>query len=307
MDKKEFKELEKILLAHCYDLGILKHNALEKKKESIIDSLIVSVIRTGLTVEEVKDCIKDVNEDKVINIDFFNKGGDLFKDYINPKWEAFAKELFRQRSVGLGTPNAASGEGELMFLFLSKKIKKPTRGDLMIGDEVIELKGDYTRVMGEIRGRDFRKKTLAICNKFKLLPNKANSTNLPAVEIEKPQHLKYWQNELSKISLEKQKVFVGKWLKCLDERNHNDSVVRIFKQGFFDQHILIKEIIKILYSVMVRNRHFDKFIILGNGKNVKIISKDVNDFNKKVDNGSIIPGGDYFRIHQSYNIGWYIS
>ena len=272
MNKKELEELEKILLNYCYDASILRDNAFKKKKDSIINSLIISVIRVGLTIKEVKDCIEDVNKDEVINLNFFNKGGDLFKDYIKPKWVAFARELFGQRSIGLGTPNAASGEGELMFLFLSKKIKKPTRGDLKIKDEIIELKGDGTRVIGEIRGKDFREKTLGICNEFKLTPNKANLTNLPAVEIEKFQHLIHWQNELSKIPLEKQKKFIGKWLICLDERNHNDSVVKVFKQGSFDHGIFIKEIIKVLYSVMVRNSNFDKFVILGNGKNAKSIS-----------------------------------
>lgn len=44
-----------------------------------------------------------------------------------------------------------------MFLFLSKKIKKPTRGDLEVNGEIIELKGErHVRVMSEVRGKDFR-------------------------------------------------------------------------------------------------------------------------------------------------------
>lgn len=308
IERKELEDLKELLLNHCYNMGILKNNAEYKKKKAILDTLTISTINTYLTLQGVKDCIEDVEKDEVINIDFFKNGGNLFKDYVKLKWRDFAKELFTQRSVGLGTPNAASGEGELMFLFLSKKIIKPTRGDLEIGKEIIELKGERdVRVMGEIRGKEFRKKTLEVCKKFNLNPNKSNITNLDAVELEKVQHLTYWKKELSKLSLQKQKEFIGAWLHCLDEEYHNDSVARTFQKGSFDHDLFIREIIKILYAITVRGGNFDKFIILGDGTNSKIISKDTNDFNKKVDDGEIIPRSDYFRINQPYNIGWYIS
>ncbi len=66
-------ELESLLLEHCYEMNILKKNALNKKKEAILDSLIISIVRTGLKIEEVKECIKDVKEDKVIDLNFFKK------------------------------------------------------------------------------------------------------------------------------------------------------------------------------------------------------------------------------------------
>lgn len=310
MNNLELNELEEVLLEHCYDMSILKKNAPLKKKEAILDNLITAIVRTNLTLQDVKECISDVKHDKVIDLDFFNKGGNLFKEYINQKWVKFARALFRQRSVGLGTPNSASGEGELMFLFLSRKIEKPTKGDLKIGDEIIELKGEGVRVLGEIRGKDFRKKTLEICNEFGLEPNISNikKEKIEAVELEKTQHVEHWKNELSKLSLERQEEFIGKWLSCLDNQNHIDSVSEIFKNKLFDQSKFIREIIKILYAVMVKVGNFDKFVILGNGENVKILSKNTEDFNKKIDKREIIPTKwDYFRINQNYNIGWYLS
>ena len=303
-------ELERILLEHCYNMGILKQNAFQKKKEAILDNLIASIVRTNLSLEEVKDCIEDVKKDKIVDLNFFKKGGNLFKNYISPKWSKFAKALFRQRSVGLGTPNSASGEGELMFLFLSKKIKKPTKGDLQIGNKIMELKGEQVRVQGRVRGRDFRDKTLKICKEFGLIPNKSKvkKKEINAVELEKAQHFVYWKKELSKLSSSKQKEFINKWLSCLDNKKHEDSINKIFKNNSFNQKLLIKEIVKILYSVMVDNGNFDEFIILGNGEDVKIFSKNKEDFNKKVDEGIIeITKWDYFRINQYFNIGWYIA
>lgn len=269
--------------------------------------MTIAVIEADLTIDELKECINDVNSGKVINLNFFKNGGNLFDDYINPRWVEFAKSLWEQRSVGLGTPNAASGEGELMFLFLSKDIKKPTKGDLRIGNETLELKAHDARVFGEISGKEFRRKTLVVCHNFNLTPNKASKINVDAVEIEKPQHLDHWRKELSKLSLEKQKEFIKEWLKCLDNKTHSSSVEKIFESGSFNQSSLIKEIVKILYSGMVDNENFDKFVILDEGVNVKIVGKDKQEFNDKIDSGEIIPNGDYFRINQNLNIGWYIS
>lgn len=297
------KELENILLQHCYNMSILKEDAPSKKKDSILDSLIGSIVRSETSYEDVVECINDVNQNKVIDIDFFNKGGNV-ENFINTKWLKFAKALWRQRSVGLGTPNAASGEGELMFIFLSPEIKKPTRGDLLIGDEEIELKGESVRVNGKIGGNQFRLKTLEIAKKYKLNPNKTYRTNLDAVEIEKSQHEDYWKNELSKLNIQNQKKFISEYLSIIDGDSHN--VEHLFKDNQFNFNCLRKEIVKILYNDMVNDRQFDKFVLLGDGYNAKILSSDYKSFNEKVDNNTIGIASDYFRVNQSANIGWYI-
>lgn len=294
----KLKELETPLLEHCYEMSILKKDAPVKKKESILDSLIAAIVRSETSYEEVLDCINDVKSNNVIDISFFDKGGDV-DNFINPKWLNFAKALWRQRSVGLGTPNAASGEGELMFIFLSPSIKKPVKGDLTINGLDIELKGEGVRVNGKVGGKEFRTKTLDVCKKFNLTPNKAYKTNLEAVEIEKVQHLEHWSKELQKLSTEKQTEFINEWLKCLDNKEHNFNTE-------FNHSELLKEIVKSLYSSMVDDRAFDKFVLLGDGKNTKILQGNIIEFNEKIDSGEIKIDSDYFRINQDASIGWYI-
>lgn len=307
-------ELESILLEHCYEMSILRRNANQKKKDSILDSLIAAIIRSEISFDDVVLCIKDVKENKVINPIFFKNGGNV-DDYINPKWLKFAKSLWRQRSVGLGTPNAASGEGELMFIFLSPDITKPTRGDLLIkfdntlpGGEVklenVEIKGEDVRVNGKISGKNFRIKTLDICQKFGLNPNIANRTSIQAVEIEKQQHESHWIEELNKLTIESRISFVSEYLKSIDDNDFD--VTKLFNDGVLNFKELRKTIVKILYRSMVNDREFDKFIILGDGSNAKILGKDLNKFNDDVDKGVIEIKSDYFRINQDANIGWYI-
>jgi hypothetical protein len=297
------KELEVILIQHCIDMTIIKQDAPIKKIDAILDSIIGAIVRSETSYEDVVECINDVKQDKVIDISLFENGGNIW-DYVNEKWHDFAKALWRQRSVGLGTPNAASGEGELMFIFLSPKIEKPTKGDLSINGKYVELKGEGVRVSGKISGKSFREKTLKVCDKFNLLPNKANKTRLDACELEKVQHLDYWTNQMNTyLNESQQKQFVSEWLSCIDGKTH--SVENIFNNGF-NHNSFLKEIVKSLYGSMVDDRSFDKFVILGDGTDVKIFQGNKDEFNQKVDNDEIILQGDYFRINQTTNIGWYI-
>jgi hypothetical protein len=297
------KSIEKVLINHLYEFGIVKKNAEKKKIDSLLDTLIGSFIRYGITLNELENFIDDIKNDLVFNKEFFNKGGNVM-DYINPKWCDICKTLWRQRSVGLGTPNAASGEGELMFLFISKHITKPKKGDLKIGDEIIELKGEGVRVNSNISGKDFLSKSLDVLKKYNLQPNKSFKNNFDSFEIEKEIHQKYWDNEMTKLSLYERKNLIKDYLGIINNKDNN--VDDLFTPDF-DFVLFKKVIVKILYSVMVDNNNFNKFVLLGDGTNVKIFSRDVDVFNSNVDNGNIKILNDYFRINQNMAIGWYIE
>lgn len=298
------ENIENILLKHCYNMSILKENAPFKKKESILDSLSAAIYRSDMKGEDVEDCILDVIRDTVIDLSFFEKGGDI-KDFIDKKWLKFAMALWRQRSAGLGTPNAASGEGELMFIFLSKHITKPTKGDLLLNGTKIELKGEDVRVTGKIGGKTFREKTIKVCRKFCLEPNEAFRTKLEACEIEKVQHLDYWQKELDKLSTLDKELFLTEWLRCIDKNAILSS--NVLNDGEFIHKNFVKDIVKLLYKSMIEDGAFDKFVLLGDGTEGKILEGNCDYFNNKIDNDELEILGDYFRINQAANIGWYIK
>jgi hypothetical protein len=309
MENIVLNELYEVLINHCISNGLIRFDADEEKKNAILDNLIAAFVRSELGFNDLKQCLNDVKKGIVINLNFFQSGGDLFQDFVDPKWRTFAKELYRQRSVGLGTPNAASGMGELMFLFLGKGLKKPKQGDLELNGEVIELKsGEDIRVMSEVRGKDFRIKSVDLAKKYKLEPNKAlRNGDMVACELEKKQHYEHWNNELKKLSRENQISFVSDWLKILDGNDHKNEALIILKNSQFNQPELITHIIKILFSFMVSQNKFNKFVIINGDRNALIIPKNPVQFNKLVDSKSIIPNSDYFRINQTNNVGWYIT
>ena len=303
MYKMNLKQLENILLEHCYEMSILRRNANQKKKDSILDSIVAAIIRSETSFDDVVLCINDVKDDKVINLDFFKNGGNI-DNYINPRWLKFAKSLWRQRSVGLGTPNAASGEGELMFIFLSNEIKKPKKGDLSINGESIEIKGEDVRVNGKISGRNFRLSTLSVCEKFGLTPNIVYKKEIKAVEVEKRKHESHWIKELNRLSISDRISFISEYFKCIDGNDFDASF--LLNDGVLDFKELKKSIVKLLYKSMVNDRSFDKLIILGDGSNAKVLSSDLNKFNEYIDNGTIEVKLDYFRVNRDECIGWYI-
>jgi len=297
------EDLEKVLLQHCYDMSILRRDAPKKKKDAILDSLVAAVIRSQTSFEDVQTCLQEAKLGQVFDIKFFEVGGN-YADYIKLKWIHFAKALFRQRSVGLKTPNAASGEGELMFIFLSPEITKPTRGDLAINGKMIELKGEGVRVSGKISGKTFRQETMKVVNKYGLVPNTASRTGLQACEIEKPTHRQHWIEQLQKLDTSVQKSFIQDYLYCIDQNVH--SVEELFTPEL-QLDFLPKKIVKILYRSMVNDRSFDKFVILGDGSNTKILDADTQKFNEQIDQNKILVLSDYFRINQDTQLGWYIA
>ena len=304
---ERLKELEDILLTHCINMSILKDNSPIKKVNAILDTMIGAVVRSGMSVDDVIEFISDVEKDTIIDLTLFEKGGNI-DNFINEKWSTFIKVLMRQRSVGLGTPNAASGEGELMFIFSSKYITKPTKGDLLIFGKNIEVKGNGVRITGGIGGSSFRTKTLLVAEKFNLTPNKSKKNNLNSVEIEKSYHQDYWKKELTKLNLNDQKSFISGYLNCVNPDFNTDSdVSELFTDGEINFELLIKKIVKLLYSSQVNDRKFDKFVILGDGSNIKILSDNIKEFSDKIDDGTIGVEKDYFRINQGAAIGWYIS
>jgi len=199
--------------------------------------------------------------------------------------------------------------GELMFLFLGKGLKKPKQGDLELNKELIELKsGEDIRVMSDVRGKDFREKSLAIAKKYKLTPNRANTKeSILACEIEKDSHIEHWKNELAKLKLSEQKTFINEWLAILDQKNHPEEINRIFKNDSFDHDQFKLSIIKIIFAFMVSQNKFNKFVIINGNKKGLIIPKNPLEFNRLIDQKLVRPASDYFRVNQTNTVGWYIT
>lgn len=309
IDFTKYKHIRELIQHQCEKMKIWRTGSELKKINDILDNILISIINSNLSYDDVIDLINDINDNNVIDTSILFTGGNLWEK-VNNRWKELAKKLFERRSIGIGTPNAASGEGELMFRFLAgNKVLKPNKGDLLCNNKIIELKGTFPRIQGSISGNDFRKKTVECAKTHNLKVNKSISkSNVEAVELEKKKWNEFYINQFQRMGTRKSRNFCNEWLKCIDERDHSTNVNKIFINGEFDFELFKREIVKILFEIHLQNNPFDYYVILGDGNDVKVISSNLKEFIKRIDNGSIELGDDYFRVcQQGYPIGWYIK
>jgi len=301
-----FPHLEQAIVQHAIEMGIINHQWAPKKVSSLVDAVISAVIRSRMTWDEFLDCLNESFAGRVVNLAFFDKGGNVW-DYVDSRYHSFAKALWAQRSTAIGTPNAASGEGELMFLFLSPDVRMPARGDLNVGGVEIELKGNQARVQGRLSGNDFRQATVAIAKKHGLTPNLPNRrSNGEAAELEKKNHESHWVGQLARIQKSSQEQFLFEWLKVVSPLADFGDAKAVLNGGF-DIRLLQRTIVKLLYADMVDSGQWAKIVFLGDGSSSIVCDSNTANFNRLIDDNKITLGGDYFRIWQGFKIGWYIE
>jgi hypothetical protein len=254
---------------------------------------------------------EDYNNDIIIDVSFLNNPG-VYKwiDFVSDGYKDFAKELSKLRPIGLGTPNAVPGEAEFMILVLSKKSKKPTKGDIEIDGSLKEFKDENPRVQSKkIQGKEFRVKTVKLANSFNLNPN-TNRTKFLAVEItELDSRKQHWDNELAKLSINDRIEFISEWLKitgCFNDFESKKCAESILIDGIIDRNKLHIELCKFFFKNQLPDAPGDNLIMF-NDDFVFNVKYDVDSYNKMFDDGILIPTGNYIRINQTFPIAWYYS
>ncbi len=315
----ELEKLENKIKNHLINFHILNKSAEEKKINSILDSIFGAIVRSKTSFIDFNLFLEDITNELVFNHEFLSNGGNIY-NYICCKWENICRHLFRLRPVGLGTPNAASGEGELLLNFISKYLSKPKKGDLnykyieegITKDIIYEIKGSGFRVFGNITEKSFNEAALKVAKKHKFEPNISKRSNISAVELEKNCHLNYWNNEFKYHCREDIFKFIEDWLRLINNNFNMDKESQSYNllnnNNELQIEYLKKIIVKQLFTKFVENSNFNYLIYLGNnGENCKVITNEEEKFNSMIDNNEIKISDDYFRINQDNKIGFYID
>lgn len=113
------KELEKFIKENIKKEG--------KAFNSIYRLVLGTIIDLKIPTEIVLDYIECSRKDVVFSSLDFLEGGNWVLNVNNENHIKLMKGLFECCPIGLGTPNAASGEGELMLLLSSPQITKPKK------------------------------------------------------------------------------------------------------------------------------------------------------------------------------------
>lgn len=300
------------LKKHIADVSGKNEKNNEKAFENMIFEISGSLSISGISVD---DYIEDYNNDNIIeNLDSIFIDGETLK--VNHKYSLFAKIMYSRRSnPGLGTPNAACGEGEAFLVFCSPRVnieKKQKEGDLSIDDNKIELKGDGIRLFGGISGNELKRRTDNVGKKYNIEGNLIPGGSLKgkkAFEIwgDKKKN-EYWTTKFNEIGKANSISFIIDILSCVNINVEKEIVEeKVFSNDVFNKDGLIELILKGFWVNTVNESKYDYFISIDSDFNCHSIKNTIEDFNNKFDKNKIVDGGNFFRIAQSNEIGWYIK
>lgn len=281
-----------------------------KAEKSILQCILGISLDLNIPNTLIINWIDDAKNDKIFKtLDFIN-GGNWQENVINKDYLPFMCELFGCRPVGLGTPNAACGEGELMLILSSTKINRPTKNDIKIGDEVFNLKNDTPRFFGEISGKKLNKKLLEVCDRLGFTPNYYKSVK--SVQLVNKNYVEnHWNKQFveSEISTVKE-LLITFLVNLFPEKkvsdtsiNHIISKVLIEKSLIWD--LWIKELIIFLYTYGDEKK--ENLVLMNVDGVVNKIPTNLSDFTNLVRKNIIVFTLDYFRMNQNNKVGVYVK
>ena len=279
----------------------------------LIDEFVNALLKGNVETEEYYTILKDYESDLILSKDALKKDGYLF-DSINPKYHRLAKILYECCPRGVGSPRAATGEGEFMALMLSPRItlsKKKNMGDLIDAGETIEMKGKDIAITGRISGKEFAEIGLKVSEKYgiKCTKCKHDGKLLDAWEPWNDKTKK--KHTISEFKRVGKKTSISALFEYMDLAKIPISMKKI--EGCFDNDLFvverfIVEFVKALFS-SDENRGYDYLTIIDDDFKVRCIGPDTNirKIHEMIDNGDIQIGGSYLRMHYNVTIGWYFS
>ncbi len=291
---------------------ILKKTA-EKALNDAATNVAVSLLEAGADFDEYFIAYQ---ADEIFNPQVLINGGKLL-DFVSAKWQNLFLKFYDKRSIGFGTPNAASGEGELAALCSSPRVKvskKSGRGDLLIDGVKVELKGGGARIAHSTQGTDFKTACDKIGMAYGFAPNKVNGGRLAfePLDISKSK-VKQWDEALASVSAATAVSFITE-IMCATGSNFTEAqVARFFKNGKLNRTLANKALVKAFFRFGCETgASWDRLTCIIDG-HVYVIANNADAFDKLVDDDIVVVHGkpqgkalgQYFRLFQRFPLSFY--
>jgi len=281
-----------------------------KALKSIYQSILGIISDLEMNEDEILEWIEDAENDTVFNSLDFIRGGNWCDSIKNKKYINFMKELFQSRPVGLGTPNAACGEGELMLILSSTKILKPTQNDIQIDSVKHNLKNDLPRIFATNTGTKINKKLLQVCSDLGFTPNEYKS--IKSVQLVNKNFIEnHWNPQFKKHNISKlEKLLYNFLLELFPDKSINiDEIENIVKNSINNNQIVWDKWIEELMVFLYKNgeEKTENLVLMNVDGEVKIIPNNLDMVIHLIRNKKIKFNTDYFRMSQDKKVGIYIS
>lgn len=282
----------------------------KKALRSIYQSILGIISDLEINEDEILKWIEDAENDIIFNSLDFIRGGNWCDSIKNKKYINFMKELFQCRPIGLGTPNAACGEGELMLILSSTKISKPTKNDIQIDDVKYNLKNDLPRIFATNTGAKINKKLLQVCSDLGFNPNDHKS--IKSVQLVNKNFIEnHWNPQFKKYNISKlEKLLYNFLLELFPDKSLNiDEIENIVKNSINNNQLVWDKWIEELMVFLYKNgeEKTENLVLMNVDGEVKIIPNNLDMAIHLIRNKKIKFNTDYFRMSQDKKVGIYIS
>lgn len=285
------------------------------KNGKALDSVWMSVLGVisslELTDEFVLEFIEDAKQDKIFKSLNFLNGGNWIDEVQNKKYIKFLQTLFEMCPKGLGTPNAACGEGELMLILSSPKLSKPKQNDIQIdGGETKNLKNDTPRVFAEIEGKKLNKIMMEKSKQLGLIPISGKSGE--SIHLLNPNYInRNWNPQFSNMEKKQVLEFLTHFLSNLfpEDKIVYKEINEIVSKSLNGNQLIwdtwIEELIIFIFKYgKDKSQNLLSMKVDGD---VKVIPSNLSEFNDLVKNKIIKFDSEYFRMFQNNKVGIYIK
>ena len=231
-------------------------------------------------------------------------------DFVTPDYLAFCKVMFELRPIGMGTPNAAVGEGEFMSVFCSPAVKiakMKGKGDILVNEKYVELKGSGIRIFGDVTGAELQRHAQSISKKYGVNPNTATKNRVafePWYKNQGGKKVSHWKEQFKVMGVDKSCRYLTELCGAFMDCSPDEFQYCFDEKDVFDVMAMERFILKKLFAAM--QKEWDAFTVIDNAA-VKCLHNDDDAFANMVESGDVEVTGNYFRSFQETKIGLYVK
>jgi len=237
---------------------------------------------------------------------------NIFDYLINKDYLPIIKSLMWAKPI-LGSPNAATGDYEVMLLLTVPELFKPAQGDVQhpyYGKK--NLKDDSPRLYCEILGKELNLIMIDALKKYGLNPIKTKGVLYG--HLINPNYInKHFNNEFEKTEIINVKDILATWLTSLfpsKKITKNDQeIVEIIDYCLVNGKLNWERWWKrnVLFIFKNSDNKKESFVIMSdNGKLIHLL-EDIDNFKDQLEKNKIKMGKDYFRLNQPTKVGVYLK
>ena len=265
----------------------------------------------------LENFVSDVKLDLIWSSDEFFDGESQYRyilwDHLNtPKYRPIIENLILE-TPPIGTPNAHTGEFELMLILTCHKtVTKPTKNDIFHKKyRTKNIKVGEPRLYTDVIGTELNKIMLEKFEHFGIEPYQEKGVNYAQLITESS--VKHFNQQVKRLGLNSIQVtdILKTWLSqqfpkmSFADEYFNDKLVGVIVNGEID--LKVWEEVNLIHIFINSSNKFENFMIFGERGEIFHLTQNLENFKSLLNDGIIKYQGQFFRLNQPLKCAVYIK